>query len=230
MKKLSLHWQILLGIIIGILLGIFMKPSVTYLGIIGQMFIRALKMIVVPLIFSSLICGVTNIQQGKSIGRIGLKTLIYYLSTSLLAIMTGLFLVNYYKPGVNASINLENINSRELVPKPISETLINIIPENIFQALSGTDMLAIIFFSILFGIFINKLDISKRETLTNFFDAVFDVMMKITLFVIRFAPIGVMGIVAEVVAKQENNMELILPLLQFAAVVILGLIIIFGKQ
>ncbi len=223
MKKIGLHWQILIGILIGLIFGIYFKSSVPFMGIIGKMFIRALKMIVVPLIFSSLICGVTNIQHGKSLGRIGLKTLIYYFSTSLLAIITGLLLVNYLKPGIGTSINLENIEVKELGVKPISDTLINIIPENIFEALSGADMLAIIFFSILLGVFINKLDAPKRELLTNFFDSFFDLMMKITLFVIRFAPIGVMGIVAEVIASQENNIDFIVPLLRFALVVLCGL-------
>lgn len=221
--KIGLHWQILLGIIIGVFFGIYFTSSIPLMSIIGKMFIRALKMIVIPLIFSSLICGVTNIQHGKSLGRLGFKTLMYYLSTSLLAIMTGLFLVNFFKPGVGTSINLENIESKDVIPKPITDTLINIIPENIFQALTSGDMLAIIFFSILLGVFINKLERPKREILTNFFDAFFDLMMKITLFVIRFAPIGVMGIVAEVVAAQENNLDIIIRLLRFGAVVLIGL-------
>lgn len=193
------------------------------MSIVGKMFIRALKMIVIPLIFSSLISGVTNIQNSKTIGRIGLKTLIYYLSTSILAIMSGLLLVNFFKPGIGTAINLNNIEAKEIVPKPLSETLINIIPENIFVAFSKADMLAIIFFSILLGVFINKLEKPKREILTNIFDAIFDLMMKVTLFVIKFAPIGVMGIVAEVVAAQENNLDIIIRLMQFAGVVLIGL-------
>ncbi len=223
MRKLSLHWQILLGILLGIILGIYAKPAVPYMSLVGELFIRALKMIVVPLIFSSLVCGVTNIQQGKNLGRIGGKTIIYYLSTSLLAIITGLFLVNTFKPGIGTSINLDQITKQELEPASIRDTLINIVPENIFNALSRADMLAIIFFSILLGVFINKLESSKRQILTNIFDAIFDLMMKLTLFVIRFAPIGVMGIVAGVIAAQKNSSEFILPLLKFAGVVVAGL-------
>jgi Na+/H+-dicarboxylate symporter len=223
LRKFGLHWQILIGILLGILFGIYFTSSIPFMSIVGKLFIRALKMIVIPLIFSSLISGVTNIQNNRTIGRIGLKTLLYYLSTSLLAIISGLLLVNYFKPGVGTAINLENIETREIVPKPLSETLINIIPENIFKALTNADMLAVIFFSILLGIFINKLDRPKKELLTNVFDAIFDLMMKITLFVIKFAPIGVMGIVAEVVAAQENNIDIIFRLMQFAGVVIIGL-------
>lgn len=224
--KLKLHWQILIGIFFGILVGLYLKQFISYFEILGTIFIRALKMIVVPLIFSSLVCGITHIQNSKSLGRIGLKTFGYYLITSLLAIITGLFLVNIFKPGVGTHIELtQDVLEGNLEPNSIKDTLINIIPENIFDAISRSDMLAIIFFSVLFGIFINRIENSKRALLTSIFDALFDVMMKITLFVIRFAPLGIMGIIAGVVASQEDALALIKPLLGFSAVVIGGLFI-----
>jgi proton glutamate symport protein len=221
--KIALHWQILIGIFVGTLIGAFIPILVPTLSIIGIVFIRALKMIVVPLIISSLICGITNIGAGKSLGRIGLKTLVYYLSTSLLALITGLFFVNVFQPGRGVSIELPLATDLNIEHKSISETLINIVPENIFNAMSNTDMLALIFFSILFGVFITKLESSKKEILTIIFEAFFDVMMKITLFVIRFAPVGVMGIVAKVTSEQDNLIELIGSLGKFAGVVIIGL-------
>jgi Na+/H+-dicarboxylate symporter len=223
LKNIALHWQILIGIILGTLAGSFAPFLVPGLSVIGIVFIRALKMIVVPLIISSLVCGITNINAGKALGRIGGKTLAYYLFTSIIALVTGLLFVNIFKPGVGSSIELAATTSIEIQEKAFTDTLINIVPENIFTAMSNTDMLAIIFFSILFGIFITKLEKPKKQLLTNIFDAIFDVMMKITLFVIRFAPLGVLGIVAQVISEQDNIIELISRLGKFSGVVILGL-------
>ncbi len=235
-KSIALHWQILIGIVIGIIIAILIPKAVPSVDILGKLFIRALKMIVVPLIISSLICGVTNISSGKTLGRIGGKTLLYYMVTSILALLTGLLLVNVAKPGAGLSIPLEGAENLEIKESSFKDTLINIIPDNIFKAMYNADMLSIIVFSILFGVFITKLKTEKRELLTNVFDAVFDVMMKLTLFVIRFAPIGVMGIVAGVIHKQLHEMnsisdqygfevlsDLASGLLRFSLVVIGGL-------
>lgn len=244
MKKIALHWQILIGIILGILFAFFVPVLVPTLSVFGTLFIRALKMIVIPLIVSSLICGVSNISSGKnidsgkSLGRIGGKTLLYYMTTSLLALLTGLFLVNVFKPGVGISIPLPKIDKLNIKEADIIDTIINIIPDNIIKSMVNGDMLAIIFFSILFGIFITKLEYSKKEVLINIFDAIFEVMMKLTVFIIRFAPIGVMGIVAGIIHNQiieinslsnEYGLEiftnLMIGLLRFSAVVIGGLLI-----
>lgn len=231
MKRIALHWQIFTGIAAGVLIGIFIPRLSPYLDILGQIFIRGLKMIVVPLIISSLICGITNISGGKNIGRIGAKTIVYYLSTSLLAILVGLVLVNIWEPGKNVNIEMPSADSYTLSSVPLSETITNIVPENIFNAMVKADMLAIIFISILFGAFINKLEKARRELLTNVFDAIFDLMMKITLFIIRFAPLGVMAIVSGVVAEQAGEPEKLAQLAgglgNFAKVVVVGLMIHF---
>lgn len=208
MKKPTLHWQILIGIVLGILFAFFLPVLIPGLSILGKLFIKALKMIVVPLIVSSLICGVTNIQSGRSLGRIGGKTLLYYMVTSILALLTGLFLVNIFKPGANLNIPLPDKSLVDVKEADFKDTILNIIPDNIVNALSDNgEMLAIIFFSIIFGIFITKINTEKKQLLINVFDAVFDVMMKLTLFVIKFAPLGVMGIVAEVIHNQMSEMN-----------------------
>ncbi|MCU0407097.1 MAG: cation:dicarboxylase symporter family transporter, partial [Ignavibacteriaceae bacterium] len=104
MLKLKLHWQILIALIIGVLYGLFFPAHVGYVIWLGVIFLRALKMIIVPLVFSSIVSGVTSIGSGKSLGRLGLKTLTYYILTSLFAILTGLVLVNFMKPGVGADL------------------------------------------------------------------------------------------------------------------------------
>lgn len=102
--KLKLHWQILIAMVVAVILGYFVPSSARYLSWMGDLFLRGLKMVIIPLIFSSIVSGVTSIESGRSLGRIGLKTITYYIVTSLLAILTGLFLVNIIKPGVGVHL------------------------------------------------------------------------------------------------------------------------------
>ncbi|MFC2136675.1 dicarboxylate/amino acid:cation symporter [Bacteroidota bacterium] len=226
MKKIALHWQILIALIISVFIGALLPQSVKYISWMGDVFLRALKMIVVPLVLTSLITGVTNIGSGGNLGRLGLKTIVYYMTTSLIAITTGLVLVNVFKPGVGADSSLTaNMQDFQLEEKPISDTLIEIIPNNIFEAFTQGNMLAIIFFAILFGFFITRLQSKHKQILTDFFSATFEVMMKITLFIIKFAPLGILGIVSKVVAEQENIAELVERLGIFMLIVIGGLLL-----
>jgi len=226
MKKIALHWQILLALMVSVFIGALLPQSVKYFAWMGDVFLRALKMIVVPLVLTSLITGVTNIGSGGNLGRLGLKTILYYITTSLIAIITGLVLVNIFKPGVGADPSLTaNMKDFQLEEKPIGDTLIEIIPENIFDAFTQGNMLAIIFFAILLGFFITRLQSKHKQILTDFFSAAFEVMMKITLFIIKFAPLGILGIVSKVVAEQENIAELVERLGIFMLVVIGGLLL-----
>lgn len=225
MKKIALHWQILIALILAVIFGSVFKNQVHYVSWMGVLFIRALRMIVVPLVLTSLITGMTNIGNSGNLGRIGIKTLGYYLSTSLLAILTGLFLVNLVKPGVGADIELSNGGAPlELAKKPVSETLMEIVPTNIFEALIQADMLAIIFFAIIFGYFITRLESRQKNLLTDIFASGFEVMMKVTLFIIRFAPLGIFGFVSKVVAEQSNILDLFQRLGLFMLVVVGGLL------
>jgi Na+/H+-dicarboxylate symporter len=201
---------------------------VKYISWMGDVFLRALKMLIIPLILSSLISGITNIGSGSSLGRLGLKTIAYYVSTSLLAIITGQFLVNIIRPGVGADLNFSyKVEGLAESQKTLGETLIDIIPQNIFQAFNNNEMLSIIFFAILFGFFITKVKKSHKEALTNAFNAIFEVMMKITMFVIRFTPLGIFGIVAKVVADQDDLLGLVSRMGLYMGTVILALSIHF---
>jgi proton glutamate symport protein len=224
-KKFKLHWQILIALILAIIYGSLFKERINYVSWLGDLFIRALKMIVIPLIITSLITGITNVGSSKNLGRLGIKTLVYYISTSILAIITGLILVNIIKPGAGFEITVaEDISEYGIVQKPLKDTLINIIPNNIFKAFTSENMLSIIFFSILFGFFIIQIQKKHRELLTDFFSAAFRVMMKITLFIIKFAPLGIFGIVAKVIADQDNLLDLFKSIGLFMAVVVAGLL------
>ncbi len=224
MKKFPLHWQILVALLLGVLYGTFLGEYTGYVDWMGDIFLRALKMIIIPLILSSIISGVTGIGSADNLGRLGLKTIVYYISTSILAIVTGLIFVNLLQPGVGADLGLtKQVGELGLMQQSFGQILINIIPTNIFEAFSQASMLSIIFFAILFGFFINLTSEKSRTSLTTFFAATFEVMMKITMFIIRFAPFGVFGIVAYQVSQSESITVLAQSMGLYMLTVFLGL-------
>ncbi len=189
----------------------YYNPPVTYVSWMGDLFLRLLKMLIIPLILSSIISAVTNIGGGESLGRIGIKTISYYVFTSTLAIVTGLFLVNWIKPGIGADLSFaQKVEELAKAPSSLGQTLLEMVPSNLFEALSEGHMLAIIFFSIIFGYFITKVGNKPKVILKEFFNSVFDVMMKITMFVIKLTPLGIFGIVAKVVADVDDLYALML--------------------
>lgn len=204
------------------------NTPVSALSWLGDLFLRALKMIIIPLILSSLISGVSGIGSGSSLGRLGLKTFTYYILTSIIAILTGLLLVNIIKPGVGTELNFSAKMEGLVENQPtLRQTLLSIIPENIFNAFTENQMLAIIFFAILFGFFITRISDEYREILVKAFNAIFEVMMKITIFVIRFAPLGIFGLVIRLVADQDDLLNLVTRLGFFILTVISGLVFHF---
>ena len=229
MKKIALHWQILIALILAIIYGlVFDQEAVSYVAWMGDVFLRALKMLIIPLILSSLISGIANIGSGSSLGRLGMKTIIYYVSTSLLAILTGQFLVNMIRPGVGADLNFsKEVEGLVENQRSLGETLIEIVPQNIFQAFNNNEMLSIIFFAILFGFFVTRIGQEHSDALKKAFNAIFEVMMKITLFVIRFTPLGIFGIVAKVVSEQDDLGALVSRMSLYMGTVILALAIHF---
>lgn len=193
----------------------------------GIVFLRGLSMVVVPLILSSIISGVASVGSGSNLGRLGLKTLSFYIVTSLVAILTGLFLVNLFQPGAGANLGTsKTIESLPTVGNSVSDMLIRTIPDNVVDAMAKGQILPVIFFSILFGFFITRIPNEKKQLLTRFFDAVFEVMMKITLFIIRFTPLGVFAIVANEVSKNSGSLATIAGSLGiYMFTVIIGLLI-----
>jgi len=199
---------------------------IVYISWMGDLFIRALKMLIIPLILSSLISGITSIGSGSSLGRLGLKTMLYYVMTSVFAILTGQLLVNLFKPGLGANINfVQEVEGIVEKQKSFLDIIVDIVPDNIVSAMANNEMLSIIFFAILFGFFITQIKKKHAEFLQNFFTAVFEVMMKITLFVIKFTPLGIFGIVAKTIADQDDLIGLISSMGLYMLTVILALAI-----
>ncbi|HID00774.1 MAG TPA: cation:dicarboxylase symporter family transporter, partial [Piscirickettsiaceae bacterium] len=216
LTSLALHWQILIALVLAALMGTLTGTEATIAGIswlaiytfIGTLFLNALKMIVVPLVVSAIITGIAAIAQQGGFGRLGLKTLGYYAMTSFIAIMIGLFLVNLIQPGVSDQPPPELTAQTEVVEKiegrgmgDIAEVFLRMIPTNIVAAAAETQLLGLIFFSLLFGYFMMKINSPYRESLYHFWQGVFEVMMQITHLIMKFAPIGVFGLVAASVAK-----------------------------
>jgi Na+/H+-dicarboxylate symporter len=206
MKKTALHWQIFIGLLAGVLIGYFLTDYVIYIGWMGTVFLKFLKMIIMPLLLFSVIAGIMNVGNPAGLGKLGLKTIVYYLSTSLIAICTGLFMVNLIKPGIGADLGFnQSVEGLAAAGENFGQTLINIIPENIFRSLANGDMLSVIFFSILAGIFATQLADTYKDMALKGVNAGFELMMKITHFIIRFTPLGVMGIMAVVVAENMGE-------------------------
>ncbi len=210
--QIKLHWQILAMMIVGTGIGLIFqsiyngKPEGAVYHVIialGTIFIRLLKMVIVPLVFTSIVVGVAGVGSGKRIGKLGGKTLAYYVITSVLAILIGLVMTNIIKPGRNAQIPIaEDFKSTGLqTPGSPAEILIRMIPTNPVGAMANGDMLAIIFFSIFLGFGITKLNPKHRDPLKNLFEAGFEAMMKITGMVIKLAPLGVLGLLTEAVSR-----------------------------
>ena len=228
MPKLELHWQILIAIVLAFIAGMFVFEArdtsgvepvifgVQYLAIfdyVGTIFLNALKMIIVPLITSSIIVGVAGIGAGGNLGSLGGKTLLFYATSTLAAILVGLIIVNAVGPGF-----VDGEPARELLalegsiediaakvegkgPGDVAKVFQRMVPENVVKAAANSEMLGLIFFAILFGYFMTKLSHEYSEPLFNFWNGVFHVMMRMTEWIMKFAPIGVFGLVANVIAN-----------------------------
>lgn len=201
-----MHWQILIALAAGILAGIFATEYVPWFSWMGDLFLRLLKMVIIPLIVSSIITGVAGIGSSEGIGRLGLKTISFYIFTSLFAILLGLFLVNMIRPGVGVDFSFaEKVSSLPVADQSIGQLLMNSIPENVFRSLANGDMLPIIVFAMVFGFFTNMVDNRFRKPIIDFFGGVSEVMMKITTAIIKLTPLGVFAIMATVISKYASD-------------------------
>ncbi len=228
--KLKLHWQILIGLVLGIVVGFLSRAAgfdhfvIHKLSVLGTIFLRGLRMIIVPLIVSSIISGVTSIGNTESFGRLSVKTLTYYITTSLFAILTGLLLVNLIQPGVGAELGLQEVpHGLAGNVEKIGDTLLGIIPTNPLASMVRGEMLPTIFFSLLFGFFITRAPEPYRNQLKTFFEGVFEVMMRMTQFIIAFTPVGVFALMAKIVA--QTGYDVFAPMAGYMLTVISALVI-----
>ena len=233
----KLHSKIFAGMVLGVLAGIAFHSSIVEIKPIGTAFIRLIQMVVVPLVLASLLVGTASLGDPKNLGRIGLKTLVYYLVSTAAAITVGLVLANLFRPGsgldpaIQARL-LENyggaagekIAGMQQTVNPV-QTFLNMIPANPVEALSRGEILQVIFFAIFTGVALIFLPAEKADPVIRFFDGLFDAMIQIVSMVIKIAPYGVFALIAAVVG--DFGVQILLSLLKYTLVVIGGLMIMF---
>jgi proton glutamate symport protein len=241
-KKIALAWQILIGLVLGIMVGavFYGNPSVaTWLQPIGDIFLHLIKMIVIPIVISSLVVGVAGVGDMKKLGKLGGKTIIYFEIITTLAIVIGLFVANVFHPGTGVNMNSlqktdigQYVQTTQDVEKhSFVDTFVNIVPTNLFSSIADGDMLAIIFFSVMFGLSIAAIG-EKGKPVLKFFQGTADAMFYMTNVIMRFAPFGVFALIGVTVSK--FGIQSLIPLSKlvilvyvamiFFIVVILGLV------
>jgi Na+/H+-dicarboxylate symporter len=248
MKGVKLHWQILIAMLLAVGVGVALGREAKVFEPLGDLFLKALSMIIVPLVVTSIASGVANIGSSEGIGRLGLKTFLYYVMTSLLAILAGLALVNLIRPGAGAAL-APNAPVEDLVLAmeehygestwdTILGVVMRMVPSNPVRAMADGEMIQIILFCILFGYFITRVPEPHRSRMTGLFEAGFQVMMKLTHFIILFAPIGVFGLVAGMVGASGLGVfrdlglyavTVVAGLLFHACVTLPGLLVLLGR-
>lgn len=208
----NLLLRIFLGLVLGVIVGIFAGQHILWVQPLGDLFIRLLMMIVMPIIISTLVVGASSVSPAN-LGRTGVKIVVFYLVTSAAAVAVGLIFGNLFHPGQGMNLaGAEGYSGKLLQAPSLKDTFLGIVPTNIFSALSTGGVLPTIFFSILFGIALSYLRISDQErireagnTIYRFFDGVNEIMFIIVRWVLEYAPIGVFALIAVVFAKQNAS-------------------------
>jgi len=223
LKKPKVHTQILIAMVLGAGAGFLLKEKAEHIKIAGDIFIRLLKMIIIPLIMASMVTGIASLGDVRKLGRIGIKTFIYYMTTTLLAVMVGFVLVNIFKPGIGVDIQKQETVELAERQAPSAVSIINdIVPENLFAAMAKDKVLSVIFFSIILGVGISSIG-EKGRKLAELFEVFNAVMMKITAWIMHLAPIGVFALMAYTIGTM--GLEIIKQLAIYMATVAIGLTI-----
>ncbi|MFQ6038410.1 MAG: dicarboxylate/amino acid:cation symporter [Candidatus Aminicenantales bacterium] len=236
LRKTGVATQIFVGLILGAVAGIVYGPDIAVIRPVGTAFIRLIKMVVIPLIFASLLVGVASLGDLRKLGRIGGKTLAFYIAYYISAVALGLFLANALKPGTNIPEDVQaqlkasygetaGAQAARAEERPsIGEVLVNIIPDNPADSFVKANMLQIIFIAMFIGVVVSLLDRRKMKIVISFFDAVNDIMVKIVEIVIKIAPYAVFALIAAVVGT--FGMDILMSLVRYCVVVIGGLAIL----
>lgn len=244
LPKLALYNKILLGFVIGIVAGVaanqFGQAAFfsNYIKPFGTAFIRLISMVVVPLVFASLLVGTGTLSDVRRLGRMGLKTFVYYLFTTAMAIIIGLLLANVFHPGRGLPTEtkeqlLTNYRAEatekieQALQKPsVADVLLDIIPTNPVRAFAEAEMLQVIFFALAFGVVLTLLPQEKSQPVLKFFDGVNEAMLKLVMIIMKIAPYGVFALIAAMIA--EFGLGILSALAKYSLVVALGLLIHAG--
>ena len=201
----------LIGFIFGVIVGAIVDSSFaqTWLQPLGTLFIRLIRMVVVPLVLATIIAGAAGISDTSKLGRVAGKVLLIYAITTAIAVASGLFFAGVIHPGLGLDLSTEGLKAKEVVAPPLVQTLLNIVPINPMEAMSKGAMLQIIFFAVIFGFALSGLG-ERGKPVLHFFEIVGDVMIRVTHMVMLYAPIGVFGLMSYTVSR--HGLSVLLPL------------------
>ncbi len=231
---IKLYQRIFIGLLLGGIVGLIWGDSILVFEPVGIVFIRLIKMIVVPLVFASLLVGTASMQDIRKLGRIGLRTILFYLISTAIAVTIGLIIANILNPGSALPEGLQTELGQNYQAEADSklsaldksnpvEMLLNIIPENPLRAMSEGQMLQVIFFAVMAGIALTHLHDDRKKIILNFFDGVTETMIKMVQLIMRLAPYGVFALIAAVIGRYGS--EIIVSLFGYFVTTLLALLI-----
>lgn len=230
---MKLPQKLAIGFVLGVVAGLIFQFSgwnAKILQPFGDLFIRLIRMVVVPLVVSSLIAGAAGMGDTAKFGRVAVKILVYYFFTTAVAVTLGLLIANIVHPGLGVNLSTQGLQAKEVTPPSMVQTLLNIVPINPIEAIAKGDLLPIIFFSIIFGFALSSLGENGRPVL-NFFETTMNVMIKVTGYVMEYAPYGVFALIAVTVGV--HGIKVLLPLIKLIlvvyAVALLHALIVYGS-
>ena len=209
--SMGLAMQMLIGLVLGVIVGMFLDSqfATTYVKPFGDLFIRLIRMVVVPLVFATLVAGAAGISDVSKLGRVAIKTLVIFMLTSAIAVIFGLLIANIIDPGIGLTLSTEGLKAAQVKAPSFVQTLLDIVPINPMESFAKGSILQIIFFAIMFGFCLNFLG-EKGRPVYHFFDIVGNLMIHMTQVVMRYAPIGVFALMAVVVS--QHGLAVLLPL------------------
>jgi Na+/H+-dicarboxylate symporter len=237
----KLHWQVLIALGGGVGFGWFAPAAAGEIGFLGDLFLRLLKMIIIPLIFTSLVSGIASLGDLRSVGRVGLRTFVYYTLSTTLAITVGLTLVNIIQPGAH----LDFVSSEGLpegfstATTTLPDFLLRMVPDNIVSAMAAGDVLPVIVFALLFGIFLTRLNGPNVDSVHRVVDGVLEIIQALTLAIVKLAPVGIFALLAREVARSGPGIiwdlryyfvTVGLGLLIHALITLPAVLLVFGRR
>lgn len=242
--KIALHWQMAIALILGSLSGWLLKDSISIWGVyingIGQLFMHALNMVVLPLVFLSCFLSFSSMLEVKSMGKIAAKTFAYFLGTALIATVLGIVIPEICKAGGRApeissalstlQMKEEQLNTaRQLESQTWVDYLVDIVPQNVFEAFASGQMLPVVFFALILGLFTTRISSLRQQTVNEIFNSFNEIIVSIATFIIRFAPLGIFAIVMMTIGQNADNIKgQIINLLVFVGFVWVTLLMMFG--
>ena len=209
--KISLAWQMMIGLALGVVVGAMVDAELakTYLQPLGDLFIRLIRMVVVPLVIATIIAGAAGISDTSKLGRVATKVLFVYAITTAISVTIGLLFAGAIQPGMGLDLSTEGLQAKAVTPPKLVDTLLAIVPINPMDAFAKGNMLQIIFFAVIFGFGLSGLG-ERGKPVLNFFELVGDTMIRVTHMVMLYAPIGVFGLMSYTVSR--HGLGVLLPL------------------